>query len=31
MDFEFIKTNLEKKGYKVSCFETKEEHKNCQC
>ena len=25
MDFEFIKTNLEKKGYKVSCFETKEE------
>ena len=25
MDFDFIKTNLEKKGYKVSCFETKEE------
>ena len=25
MDFDFIKTNLEKKGYKVSCFETKED------
>ncbi len=25
MDFEFITMNLERKGYKVSCFETKEE------